>query len=213
MYNIGLSREQIEFVEKARDFAIKHHEETNHLYDGKPYRFHLEMVFAFALKYIYLIPVKYRHIVLAAIWLHDTIEDCRLTYNDVKKATNYQVAEIVYALSNEKGKTRAERANSKYYKGIRTIIYAVFAKLADRLGNGKYSYEKSIGQITAGSMFDKYGAENDKFIWSLIKPEWYEIHQYLLRLMVGHKKYFEYRKIKHIYYPMINELENILNKK
>lgn len=213
MYNIGLSREQIEFVEKARDFAIKHHEETNHLYDGKPYRFHLEMVFAFALKYIYLIPVKYRHIVLAAIWLHDTIEDCRLTYNDIKKATNYQVAEIVYALSNEKGKTRAERANSKYYKGIRTIIYAVFAKLADRLGNGKYSYEKSIGQITAGSMFDKYGAENDKFIWSLIKPEWYEIHQYLLRLMVGHKKYFEYRKIKHIYYPMINELENILNKK
>jgi hypothetical protein len=212
MYNIGLSKEEALFVKQARDFAIKHHEETNHLYDGKPYSFHLEMVVEFALKYIHLIPEGYRHIVLAAIWLHDTVEDCRLTYNDIRKATNYQVAEIVYALSNEKGKTRAERANSKYYKGIRAIIFAVFGKLSDRLGNGKYSYEKSIGQITAGSMFDKYGAENDKFIWSLIKPEWYEIHQYLLRLLVGHKKYFEYRKMKHIYYPMIQELDSILNK-
>lgn len=213
MYNIGLSKEQIEFVEKARDFAIKNHEETNHLYDGKPYSFHLEMVVGFALKYIHLIPEGYRHIVIAAIWLHDTIEDCRLTYNDVKKATNYQVAEIVYALSNEKGKTRAERANSKYYKGIRDIIFAVFGKLCDRLGNGKYSYIKNIDKITEGSMFYKYGAENNKFIWSLIKPEWYELHQHLLHLIIGHEKYSEYRKINHIYHQMIQELERILNNK
>lgn len=62
-------------------------------------------------------------------------------------------------------------------------------------------------------MFDKYGAENNKFTWNLIKPEWYEINKHILRLIFGYKIYFQYRKIKHIYYPMIQELESILNKK
>lgn len=49
-------------------------------------------------------------------------------------------AEIVYALTNDKGRTRAERAGEKYYQGIRETPYAPFVKLADRLANITYSF-------------------------------------------------------------------------
>ena len=50
--------------------------------------------------------------------------------------------EIVYALTNEKGRNRAERANEKYYEGIRETPYAPFVKLADRLANTSYAFSK-----------------------------------------------------------------------
>ena len=39
----------------------------------------------------------------------------------------------MYALTNEKGRTRAERAGVKYYEGIRAVPYAPMVKLADRM--------------------------------------------------------------------------------
>ena len=47
--------------------------------------------------------------------------------------------EITYALTNDKGRTRAERAGEKYYQGIRETPYAPFVKLCDRLANITYS--------------------------------------------------------------------------
>ncbi|HRF85184.1 MAG TPA: hypothetical protein PLN34_01315 [Alloprevotella sp.] len=52
-------------------------------------------------------------------------------------------AEMVYALTNEKGRTRAERADDRYYQGIRETAYAPFLKLADRLANISYSCSRS----------------------------------------------------------------------
>ena len=79
-----------------------------------------------ACKYIHLLPNN-RVIseVLAACWVHDVIEDCRETYNDVKNVLGERVADIAYALTNEKGKTRKERANDKYYEGIRNTPFAL----------------------------------------------------------------------------------------
>ena len=51
----------------------------------------------------------------------------------------YLATEIVYALTNEKGRNRAERANEKYFEGIRETPYAPFIKLVDRLANISYS--------------------------------------------------------------------------
>lgn len=49
------------------------------------------------------------------------------------------VADIVYAVTNEKGKNRSERANEKYYQGIRENKLAVIVKICDRLANALYS--------------------------------------------------------------------------
>ena len=84
---------------------------------------------------------------------HDSMEDARLTYNDVKGIAlqwmnpdqALMAAEMVYALTNEKGRTRAERANDKYYQGIRETPYAPFLKLSDRLANAGYSSSQQSG--------------------------------------------------------------------
>lgn len=123
----------------AREYAIKCHKETNHLYDGKPYSFHLQMVVDLGFQYLHHIPEADLDNVLAACWTHDVIEDCRQTYNDVLKATNKTVAEITYALTNEKGKNRKERANDRYYEGLRACLFADYVKICDRLANVKYS--------------------------------------------------------------------------
>jgi (p)ppGpp synthase/HD superfamily hydrolase len=144
-------------------FAIEAHASVNQTYDGKPYSVHLAMVFSQAMKFIDCIPKNRRKDVLNAVWLHDTIEDCRLTYNDIVKISNKEVAELVYALTNEKGKNRAERANQKYYKGIRDVEHATFIKLCDRLANVIYSKD------TEFRMFDVYKNENEDFLKHLFE--------------------------------------------
>ncbi len=147
---------------KIIGFAIEAHQKVNHLYDGKPYSLHLSMVAMYVLKYIDCVPESQYDNMINAAWLHDTIEDCRLTYNDVKEVAGFEVAEIVYALSNEKGKNRKERANDKYYEGIRNVPFARFVKLCDRLANVKYSKDSK------SKMIEVYRKENVLFIESLI---------------------------------------------
>lgn len=147
----------VDFVKTAEEYATKCHRETNHLYDGKPYYDHLVMVVCYGLKYLHLVPYQHRHNAIAACWAHDTIEDTRQTYNDVKNILGEDVAEIVFALTNEKGKTRAQRANGKYYSGIRVTPCATFVKVCDRLANAEYSKEHK------SSMFDLYKRENNSF--------------------------------------------------
>ena len=148
---------------KIISFAIEAHSKTNHLYDGKPYSVHLSMVVMYALKHFedaYIPPNCYDDI-LNACWLHDTIEDCRITYNDIKEVAGETVAEIVYVVTNEKGKNRKQRANEDYYFGIRETAWATYVKLCDRLANVKYSSD------TKSRMLDVYRKENIDFLNSM----------------------------------------------
>jgi hypothetical protein len=85
--------------------------------------------------------------IMFGAYYHDSIEDARLTYNDVMKIARsfmdaeqaLMATEIVYALTNEKGRSREERANEKYYAGIRATPYAPFLKLCDRVANITFS--------------------------------------------------------------------------
>ena len=144
-------------INKAKEYAIRKHMETNHEYDGKVYETHLQMVYDFACKYTHLLPSDIIDDVLSAAWTHDIIEDCRETYNDVKNNLNENIAEITYALTNEKGKTRSERANENYYHGLRMISGATYLKVCDRMANVQYS------KSTNSSMFDRYKKENESF--------------------------------------------------
>ena len=90
-------------------------------------------------------------------------------------------ADIVYAVTNEKGKNRAERANDKYYAGIVATPGAVFVKLCDRIANVQY------GKMTGSGMYDKYKKENDNFIIKLgyddtNTHEYFEMFVYLVNL-------------------------------
>jgi len=158
-----------ELVLKAKDYAILNHFDTNHKYDGKPYEVHLELAFEFACKYIHLLPDdKTVSEVLSAVWAHDVIEDCRQNYSDVKNVLGENVAEIVYALTNEKGKNRKERANDKYFEGIRNTPFADYVKICDRLANVYYS------KLYNPSLLYVYKKEHDRFkkeLWNVLYKE------------------------------------------
>ena len=165
--------------EKAKHYAEKCHNETNQQYDKQPYFIHLQMVVDAAWRFIYLIPEQYRDDVIAGCWVHDCIEDCRQTYNDVQNATNKMVAEYAYALTNEKGKTRLERANDKYYEGIRNLPYATFIKLCDRIANMEYS------KTHKGNMFKKYTAEYPHFESMLYDIQYKDMFDYLKSMLTN----------------------------
>lgn len=142
---------------RAQVLAERWHGETNHKYDGHPYTFHLGMVVAAAREFIHLVPQSAQKVIYDSCWLHDVIEDCRVTYNDVKTEMGLEVAEIVYALTNEKGRTRKDRANEKYYEGIRNVEFASFVKCCDRLANIQHSVN------TNSSMLNAYRKEHQAF--------------------------------------------------
>ena len=137
-------------IAEIRTSAHNLHDSVNQKY-GKvhPYGYHLDMVADGVRRFGYAVCDSEEDIVplFFGAYYHDSIEDARLSYNDVMRIaarwmTDEQAlmaTEMVYALTNEKGRTRAERANDKYYQGIRETPYAPFLKLADRLANTTFS--------------------------------------------------------------------------
>jgi (p)ppGpp synthase/HD superfamily hydrolase len=117
----------------GKQFAINAHRAVNHMYDDYlPYEFHLNLTAKYAMDYSFLVDPLDRELVINAAYCHDTIEDARVSYNDLKQAIGDTAADIVFAITNEKGKTRKERANDKYYEGIRNTSYAVYVKLCEQ---------------------------------------------------------------------------------
>jgi (p)ppGpp synthase/HD superfamily hydrolase len=151
------------------DWCIEKHRKTNHQYDRYlPYEFHLRMVNNVYEDFQHLLDKELVSPCRQGVWAHDLIEDARCSYNDVKNQLGEETADIVYAVTNDKGKNRKERAGDKYYEGIRSTPGAVFVKLCDRIANVQY------GKMTKSRMFEMYKKENPEFIRQL----GYDINEY-----------------------------------
>jgi (p)ppGpp synthase/HD superfamily hydrolase len=166
-----------DFEAKAKQFAYQKHAMTNHQYDGKPYSVHLDQCFDLGLEYAYYVEDTLLDNVLAAIWLHDVQEDCRVNYNEIKKEFNEVIAELSYAVRDEKGRTRKERHNKVYYAGIRAVPYATFIKLCDRIANMEYS------QRTGSSMYKTYASEHEEFYRELYDGRFQNMWDHLCRIV------------------------------
>jgi len=145
-------KENTQIIDEICHTACKLHESVCQFYDNTlPYGYHLSKVAETAMKYGWYVINTLQDIlpVIFAAYYHDSIEDARLTYNDVLRSTqkfmakeqSMIAAEIVYALTNDKGRTRQERAGEHYYKGIRETPYAPFIKLCDRYANMRHSFK------------------------------------------------------------------------
>jgi len=166
-------------VTSIRDAAGELHRSVGQQYgNGLPYLYHLQMVADVVMEYGYLV-CESREDILPMIfgaYFHDSIEDARYTYNDVKRHAGklgmtpeqaVTAAEIVYALTDEKGRTRAERQSERYYDCIRETPYAPFVKMSDRLANMRFSFKSSEG---SPHMKEVYRGEFPDFIWGISKP-------------------------------------------
>ena len=164
-------RPQVLAIENAA--GAVHASVNQHYGKDLPYSFHLRLAASYLTKYGHqeLTDVSEFDTLYAAVYFHDSMEDARMTYNDVKAAFErlnkecgcdihvVDAAEMVYALTNDKGRTRAERAGEAYYAGIRETAHAPFLKMCDRLANMKFStlfypispmvsvYEKELGHF------------------------------------------------------------------
>lgn len=210
--------EKSERYDVVRNYAGRCHRIVNHRYDDMPYEdSHLGSTVEYAKKYAGLLakvfpdsPRETIELAVLACWPHDTIEDTRQTVNDVKRVCGIQIAEIVYACTNEKGRNRKERANAKYYKGIRRTHLASYVKACDRLANIKHSFTKSQYNKNGG-MMEVYRKELPGFIESL-KPTWFERLVNWYQWFTFRKPMFDGMELYRAMEPMFDEMRRMVNK-
>lgn len=181
-----------EYLERVKDYFYNLHDvECNQKYNkGQypvPYSFHLEMVGKQADKFIHLISneinykdtVSYtdRELVYIGVYGHDSIEDARLTFNDIKQNFNIYAAEIILACTERWGHNRNERHSQEYFNYLKQNKLAVFVKLCDIIANVKFSL------LTNSSMFKKYKNEFPQLKQELYCIEYNEMFDYLENIL------------------------------
>ncbi|GAA3624335.1 HD domain-containing protein [Flavivirga jejuensis] len=142
---------------KAKEFAIRVHGEQQ--YGARPYSFHLESVVQVAKE------LNLENDIILGCWLHDTIEDCDVSYQDIKREFGRDLAEIVFAVTDELGRNRKER-KVKTYPKIKANEKALSVKLCDRIAN--------LNQTISDEKFDllsMYFKEQQEFKEKLYSPE------------------------------------------
>lgn len=135
---------------KERALMVAEKAHANQSYDIYPYTYHIKQVVAIAEE------LGYDESVIVASALHDVLEDTDLSYNDVKKAFGKEVAEIVYAVTDELGRNRKER-KSKTYPKIRNNWKATAVKICDRIANVNQS------RLYNDELFKTYQKEQEGF--------------------------------------------------
>lgn len=121
-----------------------------------PYHVHLYQAANVARKY------GFSNAVYFALLGHDLLEDTFVSYNNVKKLMGEEAADIVYDVTDGKGKNRKEKHRHTYPE-IRKNPRAIEAKLCDRIAN------VSFGLATLN--YDKmtmYVKEHDEFVEALM---------------------------------------------
>jgi (p)ppGpp synthase/HD superfamily hydrolase len=121
-------------ADKAKEFAIAKHGAQK--YGEHPYSYHLDRVSQLLAEFGYAADEA----IAAAAWLHDTLEDTEVQYEELVSDFGREVADIVFAVTNEPGRKRVDRFRSTALK-IQSNKKALIVKLADRIANTEASLE------------------------------------------------------------------------
>lgn len=120
----------VRLAERAEDFARHRHEGQVRKFTGEPYILHPEAVAGLAAEY------TRDERVLAAAWLHDTMEDCGAGYEELEAEFGPYVATLVFLLTNDE--TEKERVGKARYMTRKLAGLppdALLIKLCDMLNN------------------------------------------------------------------------------
>lgn len=125
-----------DIVRKAFLYALKQHGRQIYA-DNDPYIIHLYDVSMTLVEFGVKDPK-----LLAAAFLHDTIEDTNCNYHDINTTFSEEIADIVYALTDELGRNREERKNKTFPK-LDKFPQAQIVKLADWISNVRQCHRNS----------------------------------------------------------------------
>lgn len=123
-------------VKRAEEFVKLVH--RNQTYGELPYYVHLKEVYLTLLDF----GVTDENI-LAASWLHDSIEDTETTYEILLIQFGKEVADLVLSVTNEKGTNRKEILEKTAFKIVDNEA-ALVIKLADRIVNTEFSIDNNL---------------------------------------------------------------------
>ena len=112
---------------KAKAFAIEAHKSDT--YGEYQYSKHLNDVYN-----VLIIAGVTDTLSLSAAWMHDTIEDTQIRYEDVLENFGKLLADLTYLLTDKRGKNRKER-HLATYPLIAEDARATIVKWADRTAN------------------------------------------------------------------------------
>ncbi len=127
-------------------------------YGDHDYCAHVMMVFAEVRRY-----TSDPNIIAAAI-LHDVVEDCNVSHNDIIDAFGDDIANMVYLVTDPVGKNRKERKEQLYFNfenepSEYLRLGAAIIKCCDRLVNHQFSIDSNNHKKMA-----MYLGEIDKFV-------------------------------------------------
>ena len=175
--------DSLAMIRKAANFATEHHA-GQFRKSGEPYIIHLINV-AYILATLRVGPQT-----IAAGFLHDTIEDCGVTKEELAEAFDAEVADLVEAVTKigtltYKGKDDPEYQAANHRKifiAMARDVRVILIKLVDRLHNMRtlqYQPEKSQKRI-ASETLDVYAPIAHRLGISAIKNELEDLSFYYL---------------------------------
>lgn len=150
-------------VESAAAYAATKHKDQK--YGDDPYVKHLASVVE--------VLVRFGHgteTMMAAGWLHDSVEDTDATIEEIKLVFGEAVSKVVYAVTNEPGVNRKER-HAKTYPKIKASPEGTILKLADRIANVEACIDTKDDKI---GMYKKEHLKFKEFLYESgpLDPMW-----------------------------------------
>jgi len=129
-------------IDKAREYAVNVHGDQK--YGSKPYVFHLDGVYSEMIKFVgFIVSTKDLDYdedeMCATAYLHDTIEDTDVTFEDIEQEFGSNIARMVLSLTHSTHETYGE-----YIARISHLEHAIIViKISDLLFN-KAQSQKSL---------------------------------------------------------------------
>lgn len=145
MYNV-------EMLEKATQFAFRAHESQRRKSTNIPYFFHLADVTTRLAFYLQNVDDKIKYKILIAGMLHDVIEDCNYSHEEIAEYFSKEIADIVLECSREHG----HESKLQKYEFLKSFENksdeSLIIKIADRVSNVT-DYYKTVGKAQYASTY------------------------------------------------------------
>ena len=142
-----------DLVKRAKTFATSAHQRIDHRrkYSQQPYEVHLKSVANLVKE------VGGSEEMIAAAWLHDTVEDTPATHHDIEQAFGAKVARLVYELTDISKPSDGNRATRKALDRDHLSTASAAAqtiKLADLIDNARdiCRHDESFARVYLGEM-------------------------------------------------------------
>jgi hypothetical protein len=142
-----------DLVKRAKTFATSAHQRIDHRrkYSRQPYEVHLKSVANLVKE------VGGSEEMIAAAWLHDTVEDTPATHHDIEEAFGSRVAELVYELTDISKPSDGNRAIRKAMDRDHLSTASASAqtvKLADLIDNARdiCKHDENFARVYLGEM-------------------------------------------------------------